>query len=73
MDCLRSRQNSKIQTIGGVNKNSFFTLSLLLPEDRFNNGIYMENLNDSVDLILSAMNVKNNIYKFIQPDISFSN
>jgi len=45
------------------NKNSFFFLTLTIPEEK-NNEIYLDKINDFSDLVFSSMGVTNTIYKF---------
>jgi hypothetical protein len=45
------------------NKNSFFFLTLTIPEAR-KNKIYLDKLNDLSDLVFSSINASNTFYKF---------
>jgi hypothetical protein len=51
------------------NKNSFFCLNLTLHSNS-SNEIYIDNLDNKVDLILSSLTVKSTWYKFIKKDKS---
>ncbi len=49
------------------NKNSYFSLKLPISPS-VNNEVYLDDLDDSIDLISSSMAVNNNLYKFSKGD-----